>query len=70
MTALLVVREDLSDDVVTTLMDALLAHGDALFPPRALAYFISTETADRGLSIPLHPAAWRKLEQLRAASSQ
>jgi TRAP-type uncharacterized transport system substrate-binding protein len=65
VTALLVVREDLSDDVVTTLMDALLAHGDALFPHSALAYFISTETADRGLSIPLHPAARAYLEGAR-----
>jgi TRAP transporter TAXI family solute receptor len=65
VTALLVVREDLSDDVVTALMDALLAHGEALFPHSALAYFISTETADRGLSIPLHPAARAYLEGAR-----
>ncbi len=65
VTALLVVREDLPDETVTALMDALLAHGDALFPHSALAYFISTATADRGLSIPLHPAARAYLEGAR-----
>ena len=57
VTALLIAREDLPDEDVTQLLDALLGQGDTLARHSAQAYFISRATADRGISIPLHPAA-------------
>ncbi len=68
--ALVVAREDLADERVAQILDAVLGGGEILARHTVQAYFISPATAERGLSIPLHPAAWRKLEQLRAASSQ
>lgn len=63
VTALLVAREDLPAETVRELLDGLLAHGEALYPHSAQAYFISRATADRGLSIPLHAAAKAYLKQ-------
>jgi len=57
VTALLVAREDLPDADVERIMEALLDRGDALSRHTLGAYFISRETADRGVSIPIHPAA-------------
>lgn len=37
--------------------EGLLEHGDELAQRTLGAYFISRETADRGVSIPIHPAA-------------
>jgi len=57
VTALLIASEDLPDEDVRQLLDALLGQGDTLARHSAQAYFISRDTADRGISIPLHPAA-------------
>ncbi len=63
VTALLVATEDLDAATVDALLDGLLAHGDAMYQHSVQAYFISTATADRGLSIPMHPAARAYLER-------
>ena len=62
VTALLVTDEQMPDEAVEQLLDALLTQGEALSQHSVQAYFISAATADRGLSIPLHPAARRYLD--------
>jgi len=63
VTALLIAREDLPGADVQQLLDALLGQGDALARHSTQAYFISRDTADRGISIPLHPAAKAYLKE-------
>ena len=62
VTALLVTDEQMPDEAVEQILDALLHQGEALSQHSVQAYFISAATADRGLSIPLHPAARRFLD--------
>ncbi len=57
VTALLVARDDLPESQVQRIMETLLQRGDELARHTLGAYFISRETADRGVSIPIHPAA-------------
>lgn len=65
VSALVVARGDLPDDVIGDLLDTLMTTQQALSRHTLQAYFISADTAERGLSIPLHPTAYRKLEELR-----
>ena len=67
--ALVVAREELGAGQVDAILDAFMGGGETLARHSLQAYFISPASAERGLSIPLHPAAWRKLEQLRADST-
>ena len=62
VTALLVTHEQMPDEAVDQLLDGLLSNGAALSQHSVQAYFISAATADRGISIPLHPAAKKYLE--------
>jgi TRAP transporter TAXI family solute receptor len=62
VTALLVTHDQMPDEAVAQLLDGLLSNGAALSQHSVQAYFISTATADRGISIPLHPAAKKYLE--------
>ncbi len=57
VTALLLTHDQMPDETVQQLLDGMLNHGEALSQHSVQAYFISAATADRGLSIPLHPAA-------------
>jgi len=70
VSALLVAREDLPDDSVEALLATLMDRDGALSQHTVQAYYISTDTAERGLSIPLHPAAYRFLETRRAATPE
>jgi TRAP transporter TAXI family solute receptor len=63
VTALLVAREDLPDDQVGELLHGLFGHGELLARHTAQAWLISRASADRGLSIPVHPAARKHLEE-------
>ncbi len=63
MTALLVAREDLPADAVGELLHGMFAHPELLAKHTAQAWLISHASADRGLSIPLHPAAREHLEK-------
>ena len=65
VSALLVARDDMPDEMVETLLGALMTRGDALSQHSVQAYYISADTADRGLSVPLHPAAYRYIMGLR-----
>ena len=69
VSALLVVGEDLPDESVEALLSTLMDRGGALSQHTVQAYYISTDTAERGLSIPLHPAAYRFLEARRAPTA-
>jgi len=69
VSALLVASEDLGDEAAETLLATLMDGGDRLSQHTVQAYYISTDTAERGLSIPLHPAAYRFLESRRAPAA-
>jgi len=62
VTALLVTHDEMPDEAVEQLLDGLLNSGAALSQHSVQAYFISAATADRGISIPLHPAVRRYLD--------
>ncbi len=66
VSALLVARDDLPDDAVATLVQTLMGDDPALAEHTVQAWYISPWTAERGLPIPLHPAARAALDALRA----
>ncbi len=61
VSAVLVVREDLPDEEVAALLGALFDGREQLGQHTVQAWYLSVDTADRGLSIPFHPAAERFL---------
>lgn len=66
VSALLVARSDLSDDAVSILIGTLMGDDPTLAEHTVQAWYISPWTAERGLPIPLHPAARAALDELRA----
>ncbi len=61
VTSLLVTRADAGEDQVAAAIEALFDHVDALGEALGHAWVASPDTARRGASIPLHPAAERYL---------
>lgn len=57
VTAMLVARADASTSEVARVLETLFSQVDALSKDSLQAYFISKDTAQRGLTLPLHPAA-------------
>ncbi|MEP0321768.1 TAXI family TRAP transporter solute-binding subunit [Bauldia litoralis] len=59
ITNILVTSADLDDDTVYALTKAMFENLDAMVAAHAAAKMISTDTATKGLPIPLHPGAER-----------
>jgi TRAP transporter TAXI family solute receptor len=68
VSALLVAREDLADEIAVELVETLMANDTPLAQYTVQAWYISPWTAERGLPLPLHPAAAQVIERLRAGA--
>jgi TRAP transporter TAXI family solute receptor len=68
VSALLVAREELADEIAVELVETLMADDTPLAQHTVQAWYISPWTAERGLPLPLHPAAAQAIERLRAGT--
>jgi uncharacterized protein len=68
VSAVLLVRQDMPDATVEGLLDALYSGQDRLGQHTVQAWYLSPDTADRGLPVPFHPAAQRYIEEARAGA--
>lgn len=57
VTAMLIARADAPTSEIARVLETLFSHVDALSKESLQAYFISRDTAQIGLTLPLHPAA-------------
>ncbi|TDX48795.1 TAXI family TRAP transporter solute-binding subunit [Orenia marismortui] len=63
--ATLVVQEELSEDLVYDITKAIFENRDALVEAHARAKDIKAETAQDGMTIPLHPGAQKYFDELK-----
>ncbi len=67
--ALVLASQDLEEGEVEALLAALMTGQGTLARHSLQAYFITPETAEEGLTVPLHPAAVLALEELQGRPS-